>query len=239
MTAAAHGGLLAPRAWQWVRGMPGERGLAGDRVAGPLPFAVTAGQPLALWPVTAIAGITDGATVWLGGDSAGVAGSALHVRADAKVFITGPYVIGFTTSFRMGQLLRYTFTPPPPVAATDLHAHMCTSFTDALRDCLKTGGWASKDKDQESGGNFLVGVRGRLFEIMSDYQVAEEAIPYMATGAGEAYVLGALHATEGLGMEPGLRLRAALAAAEYHCTDVCGPFRVVRTPPAEAGEAAA
>ena len=189
--------------------------------------------------MTAIAGITDGATVWLAGDSAGVSGTSLSVRADPKVFASGPYVMGFTTSFRMGQLLRYAFTPPPPVASMDVHAHMCTSFTGALRECLKAGGWATRKDDQESGGNFLVGVTGRLFEVHSDYSVAEREGFYTATGCGEDVVMGALHATEGLGMSAELRLRVALAAAAYHSTGVCGPFVVVRTPPAEAGEAAA
>ena len=189
--------------------------------------------------MTAIAGITDGTTVWLGGDSAGVSGTSLSVRADPKVFASGLYVMGFTTSFRMGQLLRYAFTPPPPVPGRDLHEHMCTAFIGALRECLKAGGWATRKDDQESGGNFLAGVAGRLFEIFSDYSVAEREGFYTATGCGEDVVMGALHATEGLGMDPDLRLRAALAAAACHSMGVCGPFVVVRTPPAETGEAAA
>lgn len=36
--------------------------------------------------MTCIAAITDGKTVWVGGDSAGVAGSSLEIRADEKVF---------------------------------------------------------------------------------------------------------------------------------------------------------
>jgi len=76
-----------------------------------------------------------------------------------KVFANGSYVMGFTTSFRMGQLLRYAFTPPEPDTA-DLHRFMCTAFTDALRQCLKDGGWAQKDKEQEEGGTFLVGTTG-------------------------------------------------------------------------------
>jgi len=221
-------------------GMPGGRGLAGAWVAGLLPLiAVAAGRLLALRLMTAIAGITDGMTVWLGGDSAGVSGTSLSVRADPKVFVSGPYVVGFTTSFRMGQLLRYAFAPPSPEPGADLHEHMCTAFIGALRACLKAGGWASRKDDQESGGNFLAGTGGRLFEVFSDYSVAERVGFYAATGCGEDVVMGALHATEGLGMDPELRLRTALAAAAYHSTGVCAPFLVVRTPPAEAGEAAA
>ena len=111
--------------------------------------------------MTCIAGLVHDGAVWLGGDSAGCSSWDLTVRADPKVFVSGSYVMGFTTSFRMGQLLRYAFTPPEPETG-DLHRFMCTSFTDALRQCLKDGGWAGKDKERESGGTFLAGTRGRL-----------------------------------------------------------------------------
>lgn len=179
--------------------------------------------------MTCIVGITDGTTVWLGGDSAGVTGTALMIRADSKVFASGEYVIAFTTSFRMGQLLRYAFTPPPPAPGTDLHEFMCTTFVDRLRACLKEGGWAAKDDGREEGGNFLVGVRGRLFEIMSDYQVAERDADFTATGCGEPFALGSLHATAGLGLAPPLRLRTALEAAARFSSAVAGPFTVVST----------
>ncbi len=54
--------------------------------------------------MTAIVGLVHNATVYIGGDSAGVSGYSMTVRADSKVFTIGPYLMGFTTSFRMGQL---------------------------------------------------------------------------------------------------------------------------------------
>ena len=50
--------------------------------------------------MTAIAAIVQDNVVYIGGDSAGVGGYSLEVRKDPKVFITGPFVMGFTTSFR-------------------------------------------------------------------------------------------------------------------------------------------
>ena len=173
--------------------------------------------------MTCIAGLVHDGAVYLAGDSAGCSGWDLTVRADPKVFANGSYVMGFTASFRMGQLLRYAFTPPEPETG-DLHRFMCTSFTDALRQCLKDGGWAEKDKERESGGTFLAGTRGHLFFFADDYQVGEPADPYTAVGCGANVALGALHATEGRGMPPGKRLDAALSAAERFSNGVRGPF---------------
>lgn len=180
--------------------------------------------------MTAIVGITDGNTVVIAGDSAGVAGSLTQPRIDAKVFTNGPYVIGYTSSFRMGQILRYAFkAPTPPDSEEDLHAFMCTSFINSVREGLKDGGWASKNNDQEEGGSFLVGVRGRLFEIGEDYQVGELVDGYTAVGCGAEIALGALHATGNTGMSPERRAIAALEAAAHFSTGVRPPFTIIDT----------
>lgn len=176
--------------------------------------------------MTAIVGLVAGNDVHIGGDSAGVAGYRLSVRADTKVFRRGPYLFGFTTSFRMGQLIRYAFDVPRP-AKRKLDSFMATTFVDALRDCLKKGGWARKDNDREEGGDFLVGLRGRLYTIHEDYQVAKAADGFAAVGCGAEVALGALFATQDSGLGPRRRVRIALEAAERFNAGVRGPFKVL------------
>ncbi|TAL42992.1 MAG: hypothetical protein EPN91_07260 [Salinibacterium sp.] len=179
--------------------------------------------------MTAIAGIVHKGTVYIGGDSAGVdSGLSLVVRADAKVFVNGPMVLGFTSSFRMGQLLRYAFTPPPCPKRADVHRYMVTDFIDAVRKTLKKGGYAKIENKVEEGGTFLVGFRGRLFEINGDFQVGEGVDPYGAVGIGRDLVLGALFASEGRAPEE--RIHTALAAAERFGAAVRAPFTVVKEP---------
>jgi ATP-dependent protease HslVU (ClpYQ) peptidase subunit len=172
--------------------------------------------------MTAIVGLAQGGSVFIGGDSAGVAGLSLAVRADAKVFRNGRYLFGFTTSFRMGQLIRYSLTLPKPKG--DLDSFMATTFIDALRECLKTGGWARKENDREEGGTFLVGVRGQLFTVHEDYQVGKPADGFAAVGCGDQIALGALYATAGTGLKPRRRVKLALRAAERFSAGVRGPF---------------
>ena len=178
--------------------------------------------------MTVIVGLAHKGRVHLGGDSAGVSGYQLAIRRDPKVFTNGPYVLGFTSSFRMGQLLHHAFQAPHPTG--DLDHFMVTTFVDALRTCLKDGGWARKDNEQEEAGTFLVGIAGTLFRIDSDYQVGQAIGGYDAVGCGDDLALGALHATAHLGMRPRLRLAAALAAAEHHSAGVAAPYRYASTP---------
>jgi len=175
--------------------------------------------------MTCIVGLADVGGVYIGGDSAGVSGDDLTVRADSKVFQNGNFLMGFTTSFRMGQLLRYAFHPPLQDPDLDAFAYLATVFVDGVRECLKAGGYATRHDEQESAGRFLVGYRSRLYAIYSDYQVAQSVDDWMAVGCGAAYALGALFATQG--EPPKQRVLKALQAAERHSVGVRAPFRIL------------
>lgn len=101
-------------------------------------------------------------------------------------------------------------------------AFMTVDFINAVRSCLKEGGFAEREKDAERAGEFLVGYEGRLFGIHSDYQVAEMADGYAACGCGHEIALGALFAASGLSAKD--RLKIALEAAERFSAGVRGPF---------------
>lgn len=180
--------------------------------------------------MTAVAGIVKDGQVYIGADSAGTdAHWGQQVRADSKVFTRGEYLIGFTSSFRMGQLLRYRVDLPEPYEwEHDMHAFMATRFVDAVRQAFKDYGYAEKDKDRETGGTFLVGFRGAIYKIESDYQVAQSADAFDACGSGDSIVLGALYATERTSLDPDARLALALEAAARYNAAVRPPFVVAR-----------
>lgn len=178
--------------------------------------------------MTCIVGIQTPAGVLLGGDSAGMSGWVRQHRADPKVFEHGAYVIGFPTSFRMGQLIRYADLPKPlDRDGEDLDRFMATEFVDAVRQALKDGGWAKKEHEREDGGTFLVGVNGHLYRIDDDYQTGRTLDGYDAAGCGWEVAYGALHATAGMELEPIERVGRALQAAAHHNGGVHPPFNVV------------
>jgi ATP-dependent protease HslVU (ClpYQ) peptidase subunit len=177
--------------------------------------------------VTVIVGLVEDGHVYIGADSAGVAGYNLSIRADAKVFRNGPFVMGFTSSFRMGQLLRWSFTPPEHKSGVSDAQFMATTFVDAIRECFRSGGYIKKDNERESGGTFIVGYNGRVWSVEDDFQVGEFEDGYAAVGCGASIAVGALYATEHLRARS--RIRKALQAAERHSAGVRAPFRIVKT----------
>lgn len=181
--------------------------------------------------MTCIVAYADGKNVWMGGDSAGVSWHQLTIRADEKVFLNDGYLMGFTSSFRMGQLLRYRFTPPRRHPSDDLTQFMSTEFVDAVRKCFKDHGYAHVRDNEETGGTFLVGIEGQIFKIESDYQVGKPMLPFDAAGCGEELALGALFAmaTRGGKLKPQEVIETALTAAEAFSGWVRRPWTVLST----------
>lgn len=185
--------------------------------------------------MTAIAGLVHQGRVHIGGDSAASGGTTLMIRKDPKVFThlqerpnpadpLDVWAFGYTSSYRMGQILQHAFTPPTIPEGADLHRFMCTTLVNAMRTVFKDSGWAREQSGVEETGTFLIGVRGRLFVVDEDYQVGEPAAGYAAVGCGDDLALGSLHTTRYLDWPPRARLRAALSAASHHSTGVAPPF---------------
>ena len=99
--------------------------------------------------MTAIVGLVQDGSVYIGADSAGVYGMSLTVRADTKVFRKKKYLFGFTTSFRMGQLIRYAMKLPKPRG--DLDAFMAGTGLSPRRRVISALAAAER---------FSAGVRG-------------------------------------------------------------------------------
>ena len=175
--------------------------------------------------MTCIVGLVHEGVVYIGGDSAGVDGMSLTVRADEKVFQNGEFLMGFTTSFRMGQLLRYSLKPPCRHPDGEINQYMVVDFINAVRECLKAGGWASKMEETERGGTFLVGYSGHLFTVDSDYQVGIPEDGFAAVGSGQDIARGSLFATQG--QEHRSRVLTALRSAERFNAGVRGPFHIL------------
>lgn len=175
--------------------------------------------------MTCIVGLVKDGKVYIGGDSAGVAGLDLEIRADEKVFRNGEFIMGFTSSFRMGQLLRYKFKPPYHMPNKSDDEYMVSDFVEAVRECLKAGGYAANHNGEENGGTFLVGYRGNLYVIEDDYQVGKPIAPYSAVGCGSQIAKGSLFSSEHLSAKE--RVLEALNAAENFSAGVRRPFHVV------------
>jgi len=179
--------------------------------------------------MTCIVGLVHKETkkVIMGADSAGVADSFISIRKDTKIFRNGEFIIGCTSSFRMIQLLQFSFKPV--LNEKEIFEYMCTDFIEGVRNCFKDGGFMQKGKQGEDlGGQFLVGFKDRLFNVNEDFQVEETLNGIDAIGCGCEFALGALHVCDA-NLLPEERVLKALRTAELFSTGVRGPFNICST----------
>jgi len=179
--------------------------------------------------MTCIVGLIKNGNVYMGGDSAGTSGLDTELRKDPKVFKNGDFLIGYTSSFRMGQLLRFKFTPPSIAEDIDIYTYMCTSFVDEVRKIFKEGGFSKNKESVETGGRFLVGYKGRLFQIDDDFQVGESFNSFNAVGCGDRYAKGALEVLVNypVKFDSVEIVKYSLRVAEKFSAGVSGPFVII------------
>jgi ATP-dependent protease HslVU (ClpYQ) peptidase subunit len=180
--------------------------------------------------MTCIVALKDGkGGVVMGGDSAGVAGLDIRIRRDPKVAQVGEFLIGYTSSFRMGQLLFHKFTPPAIYRGEDLYHYMVARFTESVRKTFKRGGFSKIGENEEEGGTFIVAVQGRIFTLQNDFQVAECHEDFTAVGCGESYALAAFRTMEMLKDRRPARSRVltALKVAVEYSAGVRPPFVIL------------
>ena len=172
--------------------------------------------------MTCIIGLEEDDGVYLAADSSASDGYISFRTDECKVFINSPFIIGYTTSFRYGNLLEHSWTPPHREDAMSDHKYLCTSVVDSIRECLTKGGFAEKDKEVESGGTCLMGYNGRLYMMQNGYSVLRQT-PFGAIGCGREVALGAMYVSSEDVEE---RLVNALHASAEYCVSVSRPFHI-------------
>lgn len=167
----------------------------------------------------------------MGGDSAGVGGYSLSIRADEKVFIKEDMIFGFTSSFRIGQIIRSCFQIPEQSSKKSDYDYLCSDFIDALVQCFKKKEYAKVKDNQVSGGTFLLGYKGNLYIIYDDFPVGKNVKNYYACGCGSDLALGAMHVTNHKlcpgELTPEKKLTLALDAASEFSAGVSPPFNIL------------
>lgn len=185
--------------------------------------------------MTCIVGIVENGKIFMGGDSASVADNSLQIRADEKVFRKDGMLFGFTSSFRMGQIIRYCLKIPEQPNSKNDYEYLCSYFIDELIKCFSDKGYLQKKDEVKSGGTFLLGYKSNLYSIENDFQVGKVTNSFNACGCGQDVALGVLYELnnqEAKGKAPVVRspkekLIRALKAAEHFSAGVRGPFNII------------
>lgn len=182
--------------------------------------------------MTCIVAIKEKNNIYFGGDSAAIDAGTLSiaVRNDAKVFRNKKMLIGFSGSFRAGQLMRFKFKPPEHKKGVDDYEYMCTDVVKKIQKCFEDNGLDGHNKKQEkeTSVHLLIAYNGTIYEIDIDYQVGIPAENYCSIGGGSDLALGALFAVKNAPMKPEDKLKIALDAASKFNASVLPPYNIMK-----------
>lgn len=176
--------------------------------------------------MTCIVALKSNNRIYMGGDCAACGDTSIDHRLDPKVFINKDMLFGFTSSFRMGQILRYKLKIPKNNKNDDFE-YMCTDFIDSVIHSFEDFGYGKIESNQKFGGMFVIGYNKNIYTVYSDYQVAKQSSEYVSIGIGAPLANGSLYTTSFYDFDPIERIKLALSAAEYHNSNVTSPFCVL------------
>jgi ATP-dependent protease HslVU (ClpYQ) peptidase subunit len=167
--------------------------------------------------------------VIMGADSCGGGGHRANAVKTPKVSVVGEYLIGYTSSFRMGQILHFAMTTQKHNEKNDLFWHLVNVLVPEMRSAMRQHGWLKTENNVEEGGSFLLAHGTRVFEVQSDFSVLEYEEEFIATGCGEDWAMGAMYALRhDKRLTVKEKLTIALEAASRYSSYVRPPFRFVQ-----------
>lgn len=183
--------------------------------------------------MTCIIGYEYNGTTIVAGDSAGLSDWVITQR-HTKVFRLNEMIVGYTSSFRMGQLIQHCFDYPPiPTTGAD-ERYFVRDFVPALRKLFEDGGFGKKGGENgDEGGSFMIGVQGKLFAIESDYQVTSTPTGLLSIGVGRNFALGAMTALRPFvlsgELSPQAAVTRAMEATAKNCMGVALPMTMLES----------
>lgn len=181
--------------------------------------------------MTCIAALVSNGEVFMASDSMHSDSYTEEYSKFPKVFKNNssniPFIIGYTTSTRMGQIIQYGFEPPRKYKDVTIEQYLF-DFVNELKCVFEDHGFKRVDPEgEDAGGTFLLGIFGRLFKVQSDFSILE-LDHYGAVGSGADVAKGVLwhahnYSEENDSVE--IVTRAVLAATD-HCSGVGGDINI-------------
>jgi len=141
-----------------------------------------------------------------------------------KIFQLNNYLFGYSGITGQGQLVQYRFSFPDIPKNMNTTEYMISEFTPALRTFF-TSYEINTDKEEDCA-DFIVGVKGKVYEISSwDFQCQEYNVT--SIGSGREYSLGSYYAMNKYDMSMEEILRTCVEAAIEYSPSCAGPVDIL------------
>lgn len=158
--------------------------------------------------MTCIIAHNDGVSSFIAGDKLGSNGFTKTVQTEPKVFekefiklhddgltrTKEVMALGYTTSFRMGQLLNYNLNLPEQDASQTFSQYLVLKVIPIIRQMFKEE-WGARDASQDvGGGQFIILHNHTIYEVQEDFSVLQPKTRITAVGSGTYHAIAAMQA---------------------------------------------
>jgi hypothetical protein len=131
--------------------------------------------------------------IYLAADTAGSNGWNTTNLANKKIFEANNIYYGFTTSYRMGQILQYHSEEITRGDEESVVSYLASKLIPMWRRVLKDNGYTTVNNNEESAGTFIVVVGGSIFTVHNDFSFNIDKDDYVAVGCGAVFAKGSLY----------------------------------------------
>jgi ATP-dependent protease HslVU (ClpYQ) peptidase subunit len=165
-------------------------------------------------------------------------GSESATLSMPKIFHKGEFIICGCGAVRGLNLLQFSLIVPEQRAYQSDFSYMCTDFATAVRKCFaENEALVDTDDGKEMLSDLVVGYKGNIYYVGSDFDVQMRADNFVTSGCGYPQADGALHAL--LDLHPDMDIREvvhrALQAVQKCNCKVREPFTILEYPVREGG----
>lgn len=174
--------------------------------------------------MTIVAAVEKNSKVYFGCDSIFGTDDLKDKFADSKFVKFPDLIIGFSGYLRAFQVVKRQLKIRKDIKKTDDWFHI--NFISSMKDVLRKNGVLVVENEQEklpSNCNFLIGFKGKIYEMDDDFSMFRSARGFACIGSGSNVALGSLWTTRDLA-SPQARLRLALEASVELVPSCAPPF---------------
>jgi len=182
--------------------------------------------------LTCIVSYTDNNKMYLACDNYTQMGERVYRKTLPKVYEKGDLLIGGAGNVSNLQAVFYftDFTRDETKEddkRDDFH-YILFDVVEEMRLALKSRGLIRfEDGVEVYDASFLVGYKGKFYNIGPDFSVMESVEPYDSVGTGKMVALGSLYTTNYFDLPVERKIEFALEAASVHHSDVEPPFEII------------
>jgi len=173
--------------------------------------------------MTCVVGLEHHGRVFMGGDRCSSNDVTKTKTAKPKIFKKGPFLIGFSGSFRYADIIQYNVEFPKKSKKMSEEEYLFTVIVEQIRETLSDKGM-NLDEDKFTD-NALIAYKGKLYELQCDLSLVRNVHGFNAIGNGKEVALGSFYST--IHLPPEERVEMALRAAAEFSQGVSEPFDIL------------